>query len=198
MMCFLWGATIAIVAALILEILLNMSLQLSREPLHVVDFLVLVGVAPFAEEITKPLALLLPVVKKQLVELEDGLIYGAVAGLGFSATENLFYGNEFFSKGLIAFILLMLLRSFGGCLLHASATALTGYGYGKTLLKKTSAIHVVPYLLLAMVVHGLYNFMVSIEFLGVLSGLIAALLFVMVTVHYIRKKIRVLDIEEGG
>jgi RsiW-degrading membrane proteinase PrsW (M82 family) len=198
MMCFLWGATIAIMAALILEILLNMSLQLSHEPLHVVDFLLLVVVAPFAEELTKPLALLLRTVKKELVELEDGLIYGAVAGLGFSATENLFYGNEFLAEGLLAFIMLMLLRSFGGCLLHASATSLTGYGYGKTLLKKTSILYVIPYLLLAMAVHGLYNFLVSIEFYGVLSGLIAALLFVMVTVHYIRKKIRVLDAEEGG
>ena len=193
MACFLWGATIAVIAALILEIILNVSLRLSYESLRFFDLLIVVGVAPFAEEITKPLALRLRSVKKELVELEDGLIYGAVAGLGFSATENLFYGMEFLSEGLMVFIVLMVLRSFGGCLLHASATALTGYGYGKTLLKKTSMIRVIPYLLLAMVVHGLYNFLVSIEFFGMISGLVAALLFVVVTVHYIRGKIRKLD-----
>lgn len=193
MVCFLWGATIAVIAALILELILNVSLRLSYESLRFFDLLIVVGVAPFAEEITKPLALRLRSVKKELVELEDGLIYGAVAGLGFSATENLFYGVEFLYEGLTVFVMFMALRSFGGCLLHASATALTGYGYGKTLLKKTSIIRVIPYLLLAMVVHGLYNFLVSIEFFGMISGLVAALLFVVVTVHYIRGKIRKLD-----
>ena len=107
-------------------------------------------VAPIAEEFTKPMALRLKTVRKEINEFEDGLIYGAVAGLGFSATENLFYGLGFLSEGLFIFIIYMCLRSIGGCLLHASATALTGYGYGKTIMKKTSFIRVFPYFLIAV------------------------------------------------
>ena len=80
----------------------------------------------------------MPQTKKEITELEDGLIYGAVAGLGFSATENLFYGYSFLSEGLAVFLILIIIRSFGGCLLHASATALTGYGYGKSIINNTS------------------------------------------------------------
>jgi RsiW-degrading membrane proteinase PrsW (M82 family) len=156
-------------------------------------FLITIVIAPVVEEFTKPLALHLRSVKRNLTELEDGLIYGAVAGLGFSATENLLYGFSFLSEGLIVFLVLMALRSFGGCLLHASATALTGYGYGKTVMKKSSFLGVLPYFLLAIFLHGFYNFLVSYKFFGILSGLGLAFLFVIITITLIRNKIRTLD-----
>jgi RsiW-degrading membrane proteinase PrsW (M82 family) len=85
------------------------------------------------------------------------------------------------------------MRSFGGCLLHASATALTGYGFGKTMMKQSSFLGVLPYFLLAIFLHGFYNFLVSYEFFGVLSGLVLAFLFVILAITLIRKKIRTLD-----
>jgi RsiW-degrading membrane proteinase PrsW (M82 family) len=192
-LCFLWGATIAVIAALVLEIVLQIPLAYSTSYGGMTPFLVTIVIAPVVEEFTKPLALQLRTVKKNLTELEDGLIYGAVAGLGFSATENLVYGFSFLSEGLVIFLVFMALRSFGGCLLHASATALTGYGYGKTVMKKSSFLFVLPYFLLAIFLHGFYNFLVSYEFFGVLSGLGLAFLFVIVTITLIRNKIRTLD-----
>lgn len=191
--CFLWGATIAVIASLILEIILQIPLTSSFSDGDLTSLLAAVVIAPIAEEFSKPLALRLRSVKRNLVELEDGLIYGAVAGLGFSATENLLYGYSFLSEGFVIFLILMAMRSFGGCLLHASATALTGYGFGKTVLKQASFFGVIPYFLLAIVLHGLYNFVVSYEFFGVLSGLILAFLFVIFAISIIRKKIRSLD-----
>ena len=87
------------------------------------------------------------------------------------------------------------MRSIGACLLHASATALTGYGYGKTIMKHTSFLRVLPYFLLAIFIHGLYNFLVSYEMIGVGIGLIAAFAFVGIVITLVRKKIKKLDAE---
>ncbi len=193
LICFLWGASIAIIAALIIEILLEISLVASIQDYDTLSLLTVVLVAPVAEEFSKPLALRLKSVKKEIDELEDGLIYGAVAGLGFSATENLFYGWIFLSEGLFIFLILISLRSFGGCLLHASATALTGYGYGKTIMKHTTVLRVIPYFILAIFVHSAYNFLVSYDMIGALTGLFAALIFVAFAITFVRKKIKTLD-----
>jgi RsiW-degrading membrane proteinase PrsW (M82 family) len=156
-------------------------------------FVAAVVIAPVVEEFTKPLALRLKSVRYNLDELEDGLIFGAVAGLGFSATENLLYGYSFLSEGFVAFLILMAIRSFGGCLLHASATALTGYGYGKTVMKHSSIFGVLPYFALAIFLHGFYNFFVSYELVGVVSGFFLAFLFVIMVITLVRKKIKTLD-----
>ena len=193
LICFIWGATIAIIAAVIIEIVLHMSLIPSIKDPTSIGFITVVFIAPFAEELTKPLALRLGVVKKELDELEDGLIYGAVAGLGFSATENLLYGWDFLSEGLLFFFIFISIRSFGGCLLHASATAWTGYGYGKTIIKNTKLIKVLPYFLLAIFVHAFYNAILSFDFLGAIIGLTLALTFAAVTITIVKNKITILD-----
>ncbi len=109
LLCFLWGTSIAIIAAIVLELILGFSLGISIRDDNTLALVTVIVIAPFAEELTKPLALRLKTVKKEIDELEDGLIYGAVAGLGFSATENLIYGASFFSKGLLVFFILICL-----------------------------------------------------------------------------------------
>jgi len=192
--CFLWGATVAVVASIILEVILEISLVTSFYSVDLIGLSTAILIAPFAEELVKPFALRTKTVKREIDELEDGLIYGAVAGLGFSATENLFYGYSFLSEGLLVFLVLIIIRSFGGCLLHASATALTGYGYGKAIINKKSIIRVLPFFVLAVIIHAFYNFLVSFEFIGLISGLVMALIFVAISIRLIRSKIRKLDI----
>ncbi len=193
LICFLWGASIAVIAALILEILLEIPLAASIDDYDTLALMTVVLIAPVAEEFTKPLALRLKSVKKEINEFEDGLIYGAVAGLGFSATENLFYGWSFLEEGIFIFLILISIRSFAGCLLHASATALTGYGYGKAIMKHTSIVRIIPYFILAIFVHSFYNFLVTIELIGVITGLLAALIFVTFSITLVRRKISSLD-----
>lgn len=200
--CFLWGATVAVVASIILEIILEISLATSFESTNLIGLSTAILIAPFAEELVKPFALRTKTVKREIDELEDGLIYGAVAGLGFSATENLFYGYSFITdceQGsrfiLITWVIFMLIRSFGGCLLHASATALTGYGYGKAIINKTSKIRIFPYFVLAVFAHAAYNFLVSFDIFGALSGLFLALLLVYISIRLLRNKIRKLDLQ---
>lgn len=189
--CFIWGATIAIIASMILEFALGYFVISMDSNLYAIFAVVVI--APFAEELTKPLALRLKIVKKELDELEDGLIYGAIAGLGFSATENLFYGYSFLSEGFFYFLLLITIRSFGGCLLHASATAWTGYGFGKKIMIQTPFLKVIPYFLLAIAVHAFYNALLIFDFIGLGLGLFAALAFTFITISLVRKKIVELD-----
>jgi hypothetical protein len=58
----------------------------------------------------------------------------------------------------------------------------TGYGYGKTVMKQSSFLGVLPYFLLAIFLHGFYNFLVSYEFFGALSALGLAFLFVIIAI----------------
>jgi len=124
-LCFVWGATIAIIASLILELILGISLATSFDDYNSFGLVMTIIIAPFAEELTKPLALRLKTVKKELDELEDGLIYGAVAGLGFSATENLLYGWSFMSEGLLFFFVLIIIRSIGGVCMCMMVSAIS-------------------------------------------------------------------------
>ncbi|MEA2055726.1 MAG: PrsW family glutamic-type intramembrane protease, partial [Candidatus Thermoplasmatota archaeon] len=83
--CFIWGATISIIAALVLELVLSIPVAISFQDASIFAIISAVIIAPFAEELTKPISMSLKTVKKELDEIEDGFIYGAIAGLGFSA-----------------------------------------------------------------------------------------------------------------
>ena len=192
-MVFLWGATIAIVAALILHVLIGIPINLSFNNHPLYYLMSGVVIAPIAEEFTKPLGLGLKRVRKHIGELEYGLIYGAVAGLGFSATENLLYGTTFFGYGLLGFFILIGVRSVGACLLHASATAVTGYGIGKSFLKKKSVFRILPYFILAIILHGAYNFFLTFENIGPFIGFLFALCIALISISIIRKRIFFLD-----
>ncbi len=192
-LCFLWGATIAVVAALILEIILDIPLSASIHDYSLYSLILAVIIAPIVEEFTKPLALRLKSVKRELLEIEDGFVYGAAAGLGFSATENLLYESSFLSEGLFLFVVLVIIRTIGGCFLHASATAMTGYGYSKSIMYGKPLLVVLPFFILAILMHGTYNFIVSFDLLGGVIGIGAALLFALLCLRYIIGKIHAFD-----
>ncbi len=189
--CFAWGATIAIVASLFLEQILGISLAASLGDTSAYAFAMTVVVAPVVEEFTKPLALRFRIVRRELDEIEDGFIYGAAAGLGFSATENLFYEVSFLDRGIVVFVALVLLRTVGACLLHASATSLTGYGYGRSLLRRGGSV--LPYFGLAILAHAVYNFTVSFQVAGVAVGVALALLFSLFAIRWVRGRIKAFD-----
>lgn len=191
LVCFLWGGTIAVIASLFLEHILGVSLAASLGDASLYAFSMAVVVAPVVEEFTKPLALRISVVRRELDEIEDGFIYGAAAGLGFSATENLFYEVSFLEESLAIFITLVVLRTLGACLLHASATSLTGYGYGRSLLRRGGSV--LPYFGLAILVHAAYNFTVSFQVAGIAVGVAVALLFSLFAIQWVRGRIRAFD-----
>ena len=56
-LCFLWGATIAIIASIILEILIESIANFTVNDSSIYLLITISVIAPFAEELTKPLAL---------------------------------------------------------------------------------------------------------------------------------------------
>ncbi len=166
---FIWGAGFAVIIAIILEMLAPGFSP--REYTSSALFMVVV-IAPFAEEFAKPLGL--KFTGWDIGSLQDGVILGATAGLGFAATENLLYELSALNDGgWESFLMTAILRSFAACALHASATALTGQGYARYVVDHSSWLVIIPFYLLAVLMHGVYNYLASsaslIAFIGAMA-----------------------------
>ncbi len=175
---FVWGAIFAVIIAVILEILIP-----GFSPRVYVSgaFFMAVIVAPFAEELAKPLGL--KFAEWDIATIEDGIILGATAGLGFAATENLLYELTALNEGgWGSFWVVVVLRSFAACALHASATALTGRGYAWTLIHHKPWIAIIPFYLLAVILHGLYNYLaITNTILTFIGAMVLALVAIIAT-----------------
>lgn len=203
---FMRGATLSIFLALVIEMALiylifdmdvaRISDLLGENP--GLDTLVLACIiAPFAEELTKAFGIL-PYARRSR-ELEDGIVYGAVVGLGFAATENLLYETSAWMVGGVSVLVgTIIVRTVSSALLHASASAITGYGLAaRRFLGKSW----VPYYLLAVLLHGVFNLAASAgPFLegsmgdyGYLVGLIVAIAIGVGAFGWSRRKIRAIE-----
>lgn len=204
---FAFGAAFAVLLAVAFSLVLLLLVQ-RVSYLYVLfgetgdpELLVLaVIVAPFAEEAAKLLALF--GARRYITEAEDAMIYGASSGLGFSATENLLYGlaaaltfDVAIGLGVIA------VRSFSSVFLHASASATAGLGVGKRWVHGAS-FAVVPYYLLAVLMHAAFNFFASLGTsyqahfgeVAALIGFVAALALALVAIAAVRGTIAQTDV----
>lgn len=204
---FLWGVTFAVGFALIMELAVDYLLggelvreyELLQDP-TVVNLLFAIVIAPFAEEFTKALGVLWS--QRRIVEIEDGIILGAASGLGFAATENLFYElSALATFGVAAYIGTAIIRAISSTLLHASATATTGYGIGRKVFRLGGWG---GFYLLAVLMHASFNFVASLGLIladtygaaeaGLLS-LLFAILLAWIAWRAIRAKVRELDLQ---
>lgn len=202
---FIFGATMSVFVAVLVEFLLIYLLEDNIERVYDIlgndpnlgNLLLAVVIAPFVEEFAKALGILGS--RRFIKELEDGIVFGAAAGLGFAATENLLYeSTAYFSDGVEAFIAITVVRSISSALLHASASAVVGLGIARSWLAKTGWT---GYYLLAVLMHGLFNLAASAgpyleSDLGesaYLVGLMAAIIIAAMSISLIRSKIRALD-----
>lgn len=202
---FAYGAIISVAIAVVLEYLLMALLQMNFQ--RVTDILghnpslqsliLAVVVAPLVEEFTKAMGV--QRYRRFMSEIEDGLIFGAAAGLGFAATENLLYeSNAFFSDGAQAFIMTAVIRSISSALLHAGSSSVVGLGIARSSMEGKSWA---PYYFAGVVMHGTFNLAASFGALyesslgasGYLIGLGAAVLIAFVGIAFVRAKIRALD-----
>lgn len=198
---FLWGAVTAIAISLILEMLLinaygefERTYEVLQRHENLNTLVLACVIAPFVEEGAKVLGVL--AARKHIFEIEDGFVFGAAAGLGFAATENLLYESvTLFKFGLIAYIMIAVIRSISSALLHGSASAVSGYGISRKVLYARSFL---PFFLLAVLMHSLFNFLASFSLLfeGTelpLLGLGLAIIFGIASIVIIRRKIIQLD-----
>ncbi len=168
---FLYGIVIVFPAALI-EMLLDASI-VSDVPIFRNLFRAFI-VAAFVEEGLKYLVVKNFVFDRpEFDELTDGIIYTITASLGFAFFENLFY-----SFGGTA---TLIVRGFTAVPLHAAASGIMGYYIG--IGKFQNALALQRGLLMAVLIHGLYDFFL---FQGGLLSFLVIPLLIAAFVHLLK------------
>src|SRR5215218_9740426 len=130
--CFAWGAVGAILFSLATGLLFQFAIAeaLGAEAAEVAS--VVIG-APLVEESFKGIAVLAVLIfaRDEIDSTLDGLVYGALIGVGFAMTENiLYFGQAYLEGGLGEFGTLVLGRAVLGGLGHPAYTAITGAAIG--------------------------------------------------------------------
>ena len=205
---FAWGAISGVFLALLLSalgapLLLLLLADLTDPSVH--DILpVIVGaviVAPIVEEFAKPLVMFQnQTIRREIDELEDGIVYGAACGLGFGATENVMYGltEGLALAGFAGMALLIVIRTVSSILLHLVTTSYTGHGIARYMLNGEPFSVVLKYYLVAVVIHATWNLAAVYSLLfGSETGAFLIFLFSIILaisgLQLAKKRIAVLD-----
>lgn len=147
-----------------------------------------VGGVALLEELGKGLILLLLARRLGgLSDLSDGVFYGLMSGLGFGVYEAMMYTEWVnprtatalswqagsLSVGLYSYFVASVVRTVSLPLLHAVWTGIVGYFVGASFVarRKTAAVLSIG-LLMAVVLHGLYDALLS-QGLGLAASLVA-------------------------
>jgi RsiW-degrading membrane proteinase PrsW (M82 family) len=163
-LAFGWGAIPAIILALFAQIVLDIPTTwvFSSEGLayEVVGGSVW---APLTEELAKGLGLvlILLVAQREVDNVLDGIVYGAMAGLGFAFTENLFYfGGALIEGGWGNWAFVVLLRTIPFGLNHAFFSGVLGAALALAYLSRNPLVRIcslVGGFFTAVIFHGLHN-----------------------------------------
>lgn len=189
---FLWGGVGAIILALIGDAFLSYQFQKFIANPRTLSLVETVLIAPFVEEITKGIFLVITVSSLKFDNLTDGLVYGGAIGLGFGMTENFLYflsfGNTFES-----WISLVIIRSGFSAVMHCIATAAFGAFLGIAKFSPPNKKIFLPFIgiFLAMFIHFLWNFSVSFEstyLFGFIFLLVILLIFIIIFVLSLKKE----------
>lgn len=171
--CFVWGAFFATGAALIV----NTWAADLFERHHIPDGVVAVIVAPFIEESMKALGplILLWFFRRQISGITDGLVYCGISATGFAMTENILYlGGHGYAAGVREFgvntglqllFATFLVRVIFSAFAHPLFTAMTGVGIGiaaRSANRWARVLAPIAGLLVAMMLHGTWNFVPTI------------------------------------
>lgn len=191
---FLFGAVFSVLIALLLETVLHTESErdyiIAGQPITVpaVVFLVVI-IAPVVEEFAKGLGIRGS--KRVIAEEEDGIVYGAAAGFGFAATENLFYELSALQEhGEAAFIATAAVRAITGNFLHATASGILGYGMGRMYRQRRTIFSLLPYFFGAVLLHAAFNLVAVFTFE---MAVVVTLVFAFFAMRYTVRRIRELD-----
>lgn len=166
---FFWGAVVAVLIAIEANTAISRGLTevLGRQWANLLTPSL---VAPFVEETSKGLALVLIFwfMRFQFNDVVDGIVYGALVGLGFAMTENvLYFSRAYHAGGLQAASINFYFRAILGGFGHALYTACTGAGLGLAEETDNQAVRwiapVAGYCA-AMFLHFLWNTVLSVQF----------------------------------
>lgn len=161
-LAFLWGAVPAIAISLLVEVALDLPISVLGQGLAY-DVASNSLLAPVIEEVAKGLFVfgIMLFVRREMDSVLDGIVYGAMVGLGFAFTENvLYFVGGLQGGGWGAWMVLVVLRAIIFGLNHAFFTSLTGgaLGYARLSLNpKAQVLLPVLGLSAAVVFHSIHN-----------------------------------------
>lgn len=163
LMTFFWGGFIAIIGTLIVASIFEVGFSFVLNDAVLEDIAGGSITAPLVEEFMKGLAVLAVFLlfRKEFDSVLDGIIYGGIAGLGFAATENVFYFMGQYSEagwsGMFAnFALRVGVFAWG----HPFYTAFTGLGFALARTNKNILVRLAAPIIgyfLAVAAHAFHN-----------------------------------------
>ena len=188
---FLWGAIPSVIIAYVVNTIVGMPFYYLTSEANA-DVMVASLIAPIVEESIKGLAVLGIFLfwKHEIDSPLDGIIYGAMVGLGFALVENVFYYVEqYHLGGMEAWGWNVFFRGLVFGLNHALYTSMTGLGIAIARLTSNSLVKVIAIIVgwsTAVFLHAIHNLTVSfgnlIFLIGVLSdwgGIFLTLLIIL-------------------
>lgn len=177
---FGWGAVVAVVGALILQIILDESVMALTGSQVVGEVLGASLFAPLTEEILKGLVVVMIFffARSEFDSILDGIVYASIAALGFAATEDvLYYFSAFTEGGFGALFALVFLRFVIFGWQHAFFTSFFGIGLALARMHTALWIKIAAPLAglgLSIFTHSLHNTLLTV--ITGLAGVTAAAL----------------------
>ncbi len=165
LLAFLWGASIAVLASLVLELAGSAVLGSGA---------VLVLLAPIVEEAAKGAFLLVMLTGARRREFDgvvDGLVYAGFAAVGFAFVEDIGYVAESFSQGTDTTVATVVLRLVLAPFAHPLFTSMTGLGVGLAVSRPHAPArwrYPLAGYLAAVALHALWNGSLTFGFGGYL------------------------------
>src|SRR6185436_9131184 len=160
---FFWGALVAVFFAFVINTAGSVAVALLTNDVRAANTFGAVISAPIVEETAKALILLIFFFwkKDEFDGVIDGIVYAAMAGLGFAMTENIqYYGKAVIQGGGEGLTLVFILRGFLAPFSHPMFTSFTGIGLGLARQSRNGLVKfIAPVLglLAAISMHAIWN-----------------------------------------
>ena len=160
---FFWGALVAVFFAFLINTASHMAVTMMTNSMRAGRTFGAVISAPIVEETAKAIILFafFFLKKDEFDGVLDGIVYAAMAGLGFAMTENVqYYGKAVMEGGGGALTFVFILRGFMAPFSHPMFTSLTGIGLGLARQTRNTAVKwIAPAmgLMAAISMHSIWN-----------------------------------------
>jgi len=173
---FLWGAVVAAGSAFILNTGIGLGVYMLTGSESAAEMSTTSFIAPVVEETVKGLAVLLIflLANREFDSILDGIVYAAVAALGFAATENAYYiyNLGYQQEGYSGLFQLAFIRVVLVGWQHPFFTSFIGIGLAAARLNRSLIFKILLPILglgISILAHAFHNTMA--QFLSGLSGL---------------------------
>ena len=178
---FLWGAIVAAGGAFVINTAAGIGVYFFTQSESFTILSTGSAIAPLIEELFKGFAVLLVFIifRREFDSILDGIVYAAIAGLGFAATENAYYIYQYgiAEGGLAGGFFMVFVRVILVGWQHPFYTAFIGIGLALARLNKSWLVKLTAPLLglaLAIFTHSFHNTLAT--FLGGGAGLVVGTL----------------------